>query len=124
MHNYDIVVVGAGAAGMSAAIYTQRKKLKTLIVSVDVGGQTNLTNHIENYPGYFTNTPDYPSGPGLMKTFLEQAFNVGAELTSGKVMTIERHGDGLDARFIITLTTGAIYRARAVILAYGKVPKE
>ena len=48
---YDVIILGAGAAGLTASIYTCRKKLKTLILSIDVGGQTNLTSHIENYPG-------------------------------------------------------------------------
>ncbi len=122
--DYDATIIGAGAAGMSAAIYTQRKKLKTLVVSVDVGGQTNLTNHIENYPGYFTDTPGYPSGPMLMKIFQQQMLAVGAKIVSGKVATLERHGDGTDARFTVTLTSGTVYRSRVIILAYGKVPKE
>ena len=48
---YDVIIIGAGAAGLTAAVYTCRKKLKTAILSMDVGGQTNLTSHIENYPG-------------------------------------------------------------------------
>ena len=48
--DYDVIVVGGGAAGLSAAIFTSRRKLKTLVISIDIGGQTNLTNKIANYP--------------------------------------------------------------------------
>ena len=66
---YDVIIIGGAAAGLTSAIYTCRKNLKTLVITVDVGGQTLLTNHIENYPGYFTEAPGYPSGPKLMQTF-------------------------------------------------------
>jgi len=52
MKSYDVLIVGGGAAGLTAAIYTCRKKLKTAILSPDWGGQTLLTDHIENYPGF------------------------------------------------------------------------
>ena len=69
---YDVIIIGGGAAGLTAAIYTTRRKLKTLVLSVDIGGQTNLTLHIENYPGYTE-----LSGPKLMQTFEEQAKKFG-----------------------------------------------
>ncbi len=116
---YDVIVLGAGAAGLSAAVFTCRKKLKTLIVSVDVGGQTNLTNHIENYPGFFTETKDYPKGQKLMEIFEEQAKFYGAELIYGKADKIEKTTHG----FSITLTNGEHYECKALILAYGKVPR-
>ena len=47
---YDVIIIGAGAAGLTAATYTCRKMLKTLIASYDVGGQTSLPNNISNYP--------------------------------------------------------------------------
>ncbi|MBI4168258.1 MAG: FAD-dependent oxidoreductase, partial [Candidatus Aenigmarchaeota archaeon] len=106
--SYDIIVIGGGAAGLTAAIYTCRKKLKTLIISVDIGGQTLLTNHIENYPGYFNDTPGYPSGPKLMQTFEEQAKFFGAELIFGKAKKLEKINNG----FRITLTNGEQYECR------------
>lgn len=116
---YDIIVLGGGAAGLTAAIYTCRKKLKTLLITVDVGGQTLLTYHIENYPGYYTDTPGYPSGPKLMQTFEEQAKLFGAELIFGKANKLEKTEKG----FRISLTNGEQYECRAIILAYGKVPR-
>src|SRR3989344_2430042 len=116
MSDYDVVIVGAGAAGLTAAIYTCRKKLKTVIVSVDVGGQTNLTNHIENYPG-----ADAQPGPQLMKKFEEQARGFGAELIGGKVQKVEKAGRGKDSGFHLQLASGEKLKNRAVILAFGKV---
>lgn len=116
---YDVIILGAGAAGMTAAIYACRKKLKTLIISVDVGGQTNLTNHIENYPGFYKETPDYPDGPRLMRIFEEQAKQYGVELIYGKTSAVEK----IDNNFRVTLTNGEKYDSRSVILAYGKVPR-
>lgn len=118
MERYDVIVLGAGAAGLSAAIFTCRKKLKTLIVSVDVGGQTNLTDHIENYPGFFSETRDYPKGSKLMKIFEEQARHYGAEFVFGKAARIEKGED-----FSVHLSNGESYESKALIIAYGKVPR-
>ncbi len=111
---YDAIIIGAGAAGMTAAIYTCRKKLKTAVVSIDVGGQTNLTSHIENYPG---------TGPmhgiELMRKFHDEAVGFGAELIMGKVNKVDR----IENSFRIWLANGETYDCRALILAYGKVPK-
>ena len=116
---YDVIIIGGAAAGLTSAIYTCRKNLKTLVITVDVGGQTLLTNHIENYPGYFTEAPGYPSGPKLMQTFEAQAKNFGAEFVYGKVNKIEKSDHG----FLVHLTNGEKYESKALILAYGKVPR-
>ena len=111
---YDVIIVGAGAAGLTAAIYTCRKKLKTLIVSIDVGGQTNLTSHIENYPG---------TGPmhgiELMRKFQDEAIGFGAELVMGKVNKVDK----IENSFRVGLANDETYECKALILAYGKVPK-
>ena len=111
---YDVIIVGAGAAGLTAAIYTCRKKLKTAIISIDVGGQTNLTSHIENYPG---------TGPmhgiKLMQKFQDEAIGFGAELIMGKVNKVDKIANS----FRISLANGEEYECKALILAYGKVPK-
>ncbi len=111
---YDVIILGAGAAGLTAAIYTCRKKLKTAIISIDVGGQTNLTSHIENYPG---------TGPmhgiELMRRFQGEAVGFGAEIIMGKANKAEK----IEGGFRIGLANGESYECRALILAYGKVPK-
>ena len=111
---YDVIIVGAGAAGLTAAIYTCRKKLKTAIISIDVGGQTNLTSHIENYPG---------TGPmhgiELMQRFQNEAIGFGAELIMGKANKVDK----TEKSFKIGLANGEEYECKALILAYGKVPR-
>ncbi|MBI2971783.1 MAG: FAD-dependent oxidoreductase [Candidatus Aenigmarchaeota archaeon] len=114
MDTYDVIIIGGGAAGLTASIYTRRKKLSTLVVSINMGGQTNLTEHIENYPGYLD-----LSGPKLMQLFDEQSKNFGTEFVFGKVAKLEKRGTG----FTATLANGEAYKAKAVILAYGKVPR-
>ena len=114
MDQYDVIIIGGGAAGLTASIYCRRKKLRTLIVSINMGGQTNLTEHIENYPGYLG-----LSGPKLMQLFDEQARNFGAEFVFGKVSRLEQRA----GFFELALANGETYHARVVILAYGKVPR-
>lgn len=111
---YDVIIIGAGAAGMTAAIYTCRKKLKTAVVSIDVGGQTNLTSHIENYPG-----TGPMNGIELMRRFHDEAVGFGAELIMGKVNKVDK----IENSFRIWLANGETYDCKALILAYGKVPK-
>ena len=116
---YDAIIIGAGAAGLTASIYTARKKMATLVISVDIGGQTNLTEHIENYPGYFTATPGFPSGPRLMQIFDEQAKHFGVERIGGKVSQIAKKSSG----FIVELSNGERYECKVLILTYGKVQR-
>ena len=112
---YDTIVIGGGAAGLTAATYTCRKKMSTLLVTVDIGGQTNLTMHIENYPGYTE-----LSGPKLMQIFLDQAVQFGTEVVYGKTMKVDKVGNN----FRIKLSNDEEYEGRTLILAYGKVPRE
>ena len=112
---YDAIVIGGGAAGLTAAVYTCRKKMSTLLVTVDIGGQTNLTMHIENYPGYTD-----LSGPKLMQIFLDQAVQFGTEVVYGKTEKVDKVGNN----FYIKLSNGEEYEGRTLILAYGKVPRE
>lgn len=111
---YDVIIVGAGAAGLTAAIYTCRKKLKTAVISIDIGGQTNLTSHIENYPG-----TGPMSGIELMQRFQSEAVGFGADIIMGKANKSEKTEKG----FRIGLANGESYECKALILAYGKVPK-
>ena len=82
---YDTIVVGSGPAGLAAAIYTSRAKLKTLILGGDLpGGQLMLTTDVEDYPGFSTGI----QGPELMKEMMEQAKNMGSELITGKATSV------------------------------------
>ncbi|MEM4254474.1 MAG: thioredoxin-disulfide reductase [Candidatus Woesearchaeota archaeon] len=115
MKEYDVIIVGAGAAGLTAAIYTCRKRLKTAVISVDIGGQMNLTTHIENYPGV-----EPMAGAELVQRFKKNALSFGAEFIMGKVARIDKEGNA----FKVLLSNNDVYQARAVILAFGAVPRE
>ena len=114
--NFDVIIIGGGAAGLTAAIYTARKKLKTAVITIDIGGQTNLTNHIQNYPGY-----EEMIGHKLMKKFESEAIAFGAEIIFGKVKEITKEAE---QSCKVTLTNDEIYTSKAIIIAVGKVPRE
>jgi len=108
---YDAIVIGAGAAGLTTALYLQREKFSTLILEKkNIGGNTFLTQKIENYPGFAT-----ISGPELMERMGEQAKGVGVEIKEGFEVTGIRK-DGL--MFIVETPMGE-YRSRALVSAVG-----
>jgi len=111
---FDVVIIGAGAAGLTAAIYTSRRALKTLIISKDVGGQAALTTEIENYPGV-----GLVDGFDLMNRFLNDAKKFGAVVKSEEARKIETKNDD----FLVT-TTSQVYKAASVILAFGLTPRD
>ena len=89
--------MGAGAAGLTAAIYTGRKRLKSVLVTgPNIGGETTTTNDIQNYPGY-----EGP-GPELMKKFWASAKKWGTEINEQKVKKITKPKD-----FLIELDDGS-----------------
>ncbi|KUG02677.1 thioredoxin reductase [hydrocarbon metagenome] len=113
---YDVIIVGAGPAGLTAAIYTGRAKLKTLILESNIpGGNAGITDMIENYPGF----PQGISGGELMALFLEQAENFGAELVYDEVRGISS-SNGIKT----VITSQGEYRGRALIIAAGARRRE
>ncbi len=112
---YELIIIGAGPAGMTAAVYAARKKLNTLLLSIDLGGQPNWTTGIENYMGY-----QFIEGPELMQKFEEQVKQFPIE---------EKTGDGavsisqVDGGFEVRIEKGETYQGRAVIIATGKRPR-
>ncbi len=112
---YDVVIVGAGIAGLTAALYAARQGLNTLVVSSDLGGQLLLTNEIQNYPGFKS-----ISGLDLIKRVEEQAKSYGAKIAFDTVTGVEER----DGRFIVKTLMGGEIEAEALVLAFGKSPKE
>ncbi|HLD28580.1 MAG TPA: thioredoxin-disulfide reductase [Patescibacteria group bacterium] len=108
------MIVGAGPAGLTAGIYAARRKLKTLVVSMDVGGQASLTNEVENYPGF-----DFTTGFDLMNKFKGQAEKWGVEFLINEVEKIEKKGS-----LFIVKTNNQQYTAQAVLLAFGLSPRK
>lgn len=112
---YDVIIVGAGPAGLAAALYTSRDRYATLLLDkFTPGGQINLTERIENYPGF-----EQISGPDLVANMAKQSQEFGAELkSSAEVSDLSRRGDGL-LEVSIKDKAKTVYLARAVILAPG-----
>ena len=108
---YDLVVIGSGPAGLSAALYGGRAHLDTLVLTGSaVGGQIATTYEVENYPGF----PDGLTGPELMENIKKQAENFGAVIKVETVTAV----DFSRRPFHLTGLSGA-YQARAVIITTG-----
>ena len=111
----DVIIIGGGPAGLTAAIYTGRANLKTVVLEKGLpGGQIAQTEEVENYPGF----PDPIPGPELAERMVKQAEKFGATIEMEEVQKIE-HAGGV---FTVTGYDGS-YTAHAVILATGANPK-
>lgn len=112
---YDLIVVGAGPAGITASVYASRKRMSFKVLTLDVGGQTIWSGDIENYTGY-----QFISGIDLAGKFEEHIKQYSIELSEEeKVISIERSGSKIN----ITTDKGE-YSAKTVIIASGKRSKE
>lgn len=107
---YDAIIIGAGPAGFSAAIYAARYKLKTLIIGKHLGGLIMDAHKVENYPGFKS-----VSGIELMNKFEEQARNLGVEVREGEVVSVKKIDDG----FEIEDKEAKKYQTKTLILATG-----
>ena len=105
---YDLIIVGGGPAGLTAAIYSARNKIKTLVLARDNGVLSYATN-IENYPGFRS-----ISGIELVEKFKEQAKEFGAEINETEVLRISK----IDSKFEVE-TREQAYEGKAIILALG-----
>lgn len=111
---YDILIVGAGPAGMTAAVYSARKKYKTAIVAAEVGGAAAKSWQVENYLGY-----QHISGTDLVERFEDHVKEFGVEiLTDTAISASETQG-----RFVVGTGGGKTLEGRALILAMGRVAK-
>ncbi|MBI2329633.1 MAG: FAD-dependent oxidoreductase [Chloroflexi bacterium] len=113
---YDLMILGGGPAGLAASVYAARKRLNALLISVDIGGQVNLTLGIENYLGY-----QFIEGPELIDKFQTQVSQYPLEQKIGyKISRLEKIEGGFEA---IT-ETGEKYQAKVALLATGKRPRQ
>lgn len=115
MKQHDIVIIGAGPAGLAAAIYTGRARLDTIVLERGLpGGQILITDWVENYPGF----PDGVAPFDLIETFRKQVLKFGAVMVSDSAKIIRPDGDGEGRGWIVEAGKGE-YAARAVIVATG-----
>jgi len=114
----DVIIVGSGPAGYTAAIYTARANLNPLVIagSVDAGGELMKTTEVENFPGF----PEGVMGPDLMAQLQQQAEKFGAEILMEDATAVELEGEIKK----VVLMDGSIHRARTVILATGSAYRE
>jgi len=112
LKEFEIVIVGAGPAGLTAGIYVARQNISCLIISKDLGGQMNLIPRLENYPGAIMT-----SGQILAKTLETQYLSFKGEIVYDTVEKIDEFEGGFKIK-----TTRSEYRSKSVVLAPGKVP--
>ena len=112
---YDLIIIGAGPAGITAGVYAARKKMNTLVVAKDIGGQAAWSSDIENYTGY-----QFITGTDLAAKFEEHMRKYDLELRENEeVINLKREEDTVSVR-----SNKGIYKARTVIIASGKKSRE
>jgi thioredoxin reductase (NADPH) len=115
----DVVIVGSGPAGYTAALYTSRADLEPLVIEGFAwGGLLQQTTDVENYPGY----PEGITGPGMMQQFRDQAERFGTRFVTDDATKIELSSD--DGGLHVVHVGGKEIRTRAVILSMGAEPKK
>jgi thioredoxin-disulfide reductase len=113
-HVYEVIILGAGPAGITAAIYAARKKMDLVVLTTNIGGQVVLTSEIENYTGY-----QYISGEELSAKFREHLERFRFQLITEEAQKVEREGDNFRVK-----TSIDTYLGRTVIIATGRTPRE
>lgn len=112
---YDLIIAGAGPAGITASVYAARKRMRLLVLTGDVGGQAAWSGDIENYTGY-----QFVTGPELVSKFEEHMRKYSIDFHEGEIVTdIERSSDHIKVK-----TPKGAYRTRTAIIASGKVSRE
>ena len=113
---HDIAIIGAGPAGLTAALYARRAGYSTIVFEMGVpGGQAATTEVIDNYPGF----PNGVGGSELMMKFYEQALSFGAEIKFEQVEHLELKGEVKTVKTV----AGKVYKAKVVVLATGAHPR-
>jgi alkyl hydroperoxide reductase subunit F len=109
--SYDVIIVGGGPAGLTAAVYTARKMLNVLLLTQNVGGQALLSLDVENYMGF-----QFVSGQDLMDRFERQVEKYNVHRAFAEVRNVDKDGD----EFAALTLDGEKYRGKTVIIATGK----
>ena len=113
---YDLIIIGAGPAGIAAGIYAARQRLKILIISKDIGGQVaKKAVDIENYPGF-----EKISGPDLVDLYQKQIAANNLEVMYDEVTNIKKKEDG----FLVSVKSSKVYEAISVIVTSGAESKK
>jgi len=113
---YDLMIIGGGPAGLAASVYAARKQLKTLLVTVDIGGQINNTWGVENYLGY-----QFIEGPELIDKFQTQVSQYPIDQKIGqRVSRLKKTKGGFEA----VCESGEKYQSKTVVFATGKKPRK
>ena len=107
---YDLIIIGAGPAGLTASIYASRYKLKNLVIGKFPGGEVALSSDVENYPGF-----NSIKGIDLAKRFVDQAKSLGADFVAQHVVNIKELNEGFEIR----TESGEKFQSRGAILASG-----
>lgn len=115
MNAYELIIVGAGPAGITAGVYAARKRMNVLMIAMDIGGQASLSWDIENYLGY-----QFITGPELVQKFKEHLDHFDVELREGeKVTSVEKSDNTVNIK-----TDREKYTAKTVIVASGRRPRK
>src|SRR3990167_6582239 len=114
---FDVIIIGGGPAGMSAAIYTARAELSTLVIDKQIrSGALGITSKVANYPGI----KEVLTGEEIVKLFWEQAESFGTKIVKDRVTATNLTSDPK----IVIISNGTEFKAKTVILAAGAMGRD